>query len=482
MNSPGVVMGFKPFLAACLVARCMLCLAADDPQGIDRGALDRVRDAALKSDWSYERLTDLTDRIGGRLPGSPQAEAAVQQVADAMRREGLLVRLEPVMVPHWVRGAERAELIDFPGHLPGIDQKIILTTLGGSEATAADGINGPLVVVRSLDELRSRGDKVAGKIVLINLAFDRRLADNGFAGVAYVMAGRARFSGPALAAQLGASAVLVRSVGGASYRLPHTGSTVWGDDGKRIPAAAVSAEDADLIARLAQKGTVTMHLTLTPQTLPDAPSSNVLAEIPGSDLKDEVVVVSAHLDSWDLGQGAIDNASGVAAAMGALQVIQSLHIKPRRTIRFIAWMGEENGERGALAYRDDHLGEFPKHAAVIETGLGGGRPLGYTARVVPSSLRDLAPVVASLSEIGAGVIVRRDDPVGSDITEIQNEGVPGFELLVDARNYFDYQHSAADTLDKVDPDNLRHQVAALAVLTYYLANATRALDRAPIVH
>jgi Zn-dependent M28 family amino/carboxypeptidase len=168
--------------------------------------------------------------------------------------------------------------------------------------------------------------------------------------------------------------------------------------------------------------------------------------------------------------------------MGALQVIQSLHIKPRRTIRFIAWMGEENGERGALAYRDDHLGEFPKHAAVIETGLGAGRPLGYTARVVPSSLRDLAPVVASLSEIGAGVIVRRDDPVGSDITEIQNEGVPGFELLVDARNYFDYQHSAADTLDKVDPDNLRHQVAALAVLTYYLANATRALDRAPIVH
>jgi hypothetical protein len=310
---------------------------------------------------------------------------------------------------------------------------------------------------------------VPGKIVVYAGKFDQALADNGHAMTAYVQNGEYRFNGPAKAAAMGAAAALVRSVGGAEYRLPHTGVTGFDEGKPKIPCAALSAEDADLIARLATQGPVSMHLRLTPQTLPDADSHNLLADLKGGEKPDEIVIVSGHLDSWDLGTGAIDDGQGVAASMGVLEVLHRLHLKPRRTIRMIAWMNEENGTRGAKAYAESVKEQLSKHVAAIESDSGAGRPFGISATVTPESLAQLEPVSAALRPIAATAVDRRDDEAGADIGLLQAGGVPGFAPLVDTRHYFDYHHTPADTLDKVDPDNLRRQVATMAALAYYLA-------------
>jgi hypothetical protein len=467
-------------LVAALAAMALSvpCAAADG--AVEAAVLAQIRDAAMQSNWAYQRLQDLTDKIGGRLSGSPQAAAAVEQVAAAMRKAGLDVRLEPVMVPHWVRGEERGELVAFHGQTGSIRQRVVLTALGGSSATPAAGLHAEILVVKSFDELKAKAASVPGRIVLIDMPFDTHLQNNGQAGQAYRLAGAARFKGPSEASKLGAAATLVRSVSGAIYRMPHTGMTIWGEGVRAIPAAAVSAEDAELIGRLASAGPVSMLLTLTPQTLPDVESANVIADLPGSDLKDEVVLVSGHLDSWDLAQGAIDDGAGVTAAMGAVQLIQSLHLKPRRTIRFVAWMNEENGSRGAEGYAKAHRGEFARHAAVIESDSGAGRPLGLMAYATPESVDTLEPVTHALGEIGAQVVELKLHSIGSDIDAMEKSGVPGFEPLLDTRNYFDYHHTAADTLDKVDPANLQRQVAVMATLVYFLAESPKPLARMPV--
>lgn len=462
-----------------MVFGCLCSLACAEQPAVDPIILARIREAALHSNWAFERLTDLTDKIGPRLSGSPQADAAVAQVAAALRQENLQVTLDPVMVPHWVRGEERAEVIRFPGQVASFQHRLVLTTLGGSPATPVDGVTAEVVVVTSLKDLESKADRVAGKIVLFNIPFDEHLQENGLAGPAYGQAGEGRFFGPGAAAKHGAVAALVRSVTAAAYRLPHTGYTIAPEEGQTIPSAAITLEDADLIDRLATRGPVTVHLVLTPQTLPDVASSNVLAEIPGTDLKDEVVLVSGHLDSWDLAQGAIDDGAGVTAAMGAIQVIKSLHLKPRRTIRFVAWMNEENGSRGRAAYSALHGSEFARHAAAIESDFGAGRPLGIAAYILPGSSEKMASIAEALRPMGAGVLEERTRPLGSDLDALEAAGVPGFEPLVDGRTYFDYHHTAADTLDKVDPENLRRQVAVMAVLTYFLAQAPSPMDRMP---
>ncbi len=447
---------------------------------VDPAVLARIVDASMNDDWAWQHLADLTDRVGPRLSGSPGAEAGVEQVAGVMRDLGMAVTLQPVKVPHWVRGDEVAELTDYPGHPAGIVQHLHLTTLGASTATPEAGITAPVLVVHDYDELKAHAAEVPGKIVLYAGHFDQALADNGRAMTAYVQNGEYRFTGPAKAAELGAAAALVRSVGGADFRLPHTGVTIFEDGKPKIPCAALSAEDADLVARLAAKGAVTMHLTLTPQTLPDADSHNVLADLKGSDKSDEVVIVSGHLDSWDLGTGAIDDGTGVVASMAVLEVLHRLHLKPRRTIRMIAWMNEENGSRGSKAYAEAMKDQLARHVAAIESDSGVGRPFGIGATVTPESLDLLEPVTKALRPIGATALERRDDEEGADIGKLEIDGVPGFAPLVDTRHYFDYHHTAADTLDKVDPDNLRRQVATMAVLAYYLAQMPDVLPRKPV--
>jgi hypothetical protein len=444
---------------------------------VDPATLSRIVVAAMQGDWAYDRLADLTDLVGPRLSGSPQLEIAVQQVADVMRGLGAAVMLQPARVPHWVRGEERGEIVAYPGMPTGLTQRLHLVALGESGATAPSGLTARVVVVHDFDELKARAPEIPGSIVLFAIPFDQRLAMNGNAHDAYAQGGVGRFVGPSAAAELGAAAVLVRSVGGAVYRLPHTGATEWKDGQAAIPAAAVSAEDADLIARLAARGPVTLNLLLTPQTLPDADSHNVIADWKGREKADEYVVVSGHLDSWDLGTGATDDGVGVMAAAGAIEVLKRLDLHPRRTIRFVAWTNEENGGRGAKAYFASVAAAVGKQVAAIESDEGAGRSLGLLAAVTPGSLPSLKPVAKALGPIGATVIERRDSGVGSDIGPLQQAGVPGFAPLVDARHYFDYHHTAADTLDKVDPESLRTQIATMAVLAYYLAELPEALPR-----
>jgi Zn-dependent M28 family amino/carboxypeptidase len=330
--------------------------------------------------------------------------------------------------------------------------------------------------------LKARSQEVRGNIVLFPVRFNQRLADNGDAGDAYGQAVRYRVTGPSAAAALGAAATLVRSVGGADFRLPHTGATVWKEGQAPIAAAALTAEDADLVARLAAAGPVTMKLVLTPQTLPDADSNNVIADWPGREKPGEYIIVSGHLDSWDLATGATDDGVGAMAAAGVIEILRQLDLHPRRTVRFIGWTNEENGGRGAKAYFASVDKALDTQIAAIESDEGAGRSFGLAGAVTPESLATLQPVLDALGPIGATGFSRRDSELGADIAPLQEAGVPGFAPWVDARHYFDYHHTAADTLDKVDPQNLRTQVATMAVLAYYLAELPEPLPRFRIAH
>jgi hypothetical protein len=318
--------------------------------------------------------------------------------------------------------------------------------------------------------------RVAGKIVLFNAKFDQQLADNGFAGPAYGQSVIYRAIGAAAAARLGAIAALNRSAGGADYRLPHTGALRYADDAPKIPAAALAAEDADLLAHLTSEGKVRMHLVLTPQTLPDAVSYNVIGDLKGSEHPEQIVIVSGHLDSWDLGRGAIDDGAGVAVAMQAAQLLKQLHLRPKRTLRVIAWMNEENGTMGARTYAKDYQNEIANHFAAIETDLGAGHPLGFYAQGKPEILTLLQPLASLLPSQGAGV-TRLVEETGSDVEPLGAAGVPTFAPIQDARTYFNYHHTAADTLDKINPRELQENCAVVAALAYTLASMPQSLPR-----
>jgi len=436
--------------------------------------LEVIKTAALADDYAYRQLAHLTENIGPRPSGSPQAKAAADYVAAELRKLGLEVQLEEVQVPHWVRGAEKAELVEYAGQVPGTTQKIVLTALGGSTSTGAEGIVADVVVVNNFDELKALDrDQVAGKIVLFNELFDKRMAAAGFSFAAYGEAVSYRGAGPKAAADLGAVAALVRSVGSADYRLPHTG---W-SAAAGIPAGAVTAEDADLIAHLAAQGKVRMRLTLTPQKLPDATGYNVIADLKGSEHPEQIVVVSGHLDSWDLGTGAIDDGAGVVVAMEAAELLQKLHLPPKRTLRVIAWMDEETGGAGSQAYSKDHSSEFTNHVAAIESDAGAAHALGFDTKITPAAAELLRPVSDVLGSIGATALQPTNSSPGADITRMSEAGVPTLGLLVDERNYFNYHHTAADTLDKVVPAELREDAAAMAVMGYALASMKEPLPR-----
>jgi carboxypeptidase Q len=439
-----------------------------------------LRRAALNDDFAYQRLAHLTDHIGPRASGSPQAAAAVDYVAREMRQRGLKVKLEPVKVPRWVRGEERCELVEYPGQVPGTTQKMVVTALGAyGIATPREGITADVVVVNSFIELAALPrERVAGRVVLFNGRFDRRMAESGLAFDAYNQAARYRTEGRAAAAKAGAAAMLVRSVGGAEYRLPHAGATDYLHSAD-IPAAAITAEDADLIARLSAQGTVRLHLLLTSQMLSEVESYNVIADLEGSEHPEQVVIVSGHLDSWDLGTGAIDDGAGVAIAMATAHLLQELHLKPRRTVRIIAWMSEEPGLIGARAYGKEHAGDLSNHFAGIETDSGAGHPMGILTSGDASLPGLLQPVAEVLQESRAG-IVRASDESAPDLIPLYLRGMPAFSPLQDTRSYFDYHHTPADTLDKVDAQELRENVAVVSVLAYALATMSQNLPRKPL--
>jgi carboxypeptidase Q len=436
--------------------------------------LAQVRDAALASDYAYRQVAHLTENIGPRLAGSPQAAQAVRYVAGELRKLGLEVKLEEVRLPRWVRGAESAELVEWNGQAPGTTQKLAVTALSGSSATPAEGITAEVAVVHSFDELRAAGrNRVAGKIVLFDVPFDKAKAAGGHALAAYEEAVVYRVLAGRSSAELGAAASLIRSVGGADYRLAHTGYS----EAAPIPQGAVAAEDAELIAHLAAQGKVRLHLTLTPQRLPEVVAHNVVADLKGTEEPEKAVVVSGHLDSWDLGTGAIDDAAGVAVAMETANLIQKLRLRPRRTLRIIAWMDEENGGEGHDTYVKLHRAELDNHVAAIESDLGAGHPMGYVAKISAAAVPLLRPMLKVMRPIGATMLQRSERSPGSDIGPLVKAGVPGFSPLQDERTYFNYHHSAADTLDKIVPRELQEDAAAVAVLAYTLANLPQTLPR-----
>jgi len=438
----------------------------------------QLLNAALTSDYAYRQLAHICNNIGPRLSGSPQANHAAQYVAAELRKLGLDTKLEKVMVPHWVRGVETAELIKFSGQAPGTRQKVVLTALGGSVATPADGIEADVVVVDSFESLAALGrEKVAGKIVLFNTKFDKQLAAEGAGLDAYGQAVIYRGAGPSAAGALGAIASLVRSVGGADFRLPHTGALGYTATDPKIPAAAVAAEDADLIAYLSQQGQVRLHMVLTPQTLPDVESYNVVADIKGTEHPEQIIIVSGHLDSWDLGTGAIDDGAGVVAAMQVAQSIKQLGLRPKRTIRVIAWMNEENGSMGGRTYAEDHKSELANHVAAIESDLGAGHPIGFSGHVSAKAIELLRPIAAVLQASGASVVRQSQNSEGADVFPLDSAGVPTLAPIQDNRFYFNYHHTAADTLDKVVPRELAENAALLTVLAYAIANLPEQLPR-----
>src|SRR6266568_2554495 len=440
-------------------------------------ALKQLRQAALASDYAFKRVAHLANNIGPRLTGSAQAAKAVEYVAGEMKAVGCDVQLEKVMVPHWVRGAETAELTQFPGQAAGTTQKLVLCALGGSVATPPEGINADTVCVRDFEELKSLPrEKVNGKIVLFNYSFDKQMAAQGHGGDAYGQAVVYRSDGPVAAARLGAVACLIRSVGGADYRIPHTGQTKYADDAPKIPAGAVTSEDADLIVDLVRQGAVKMKLVLTPQQLPDVESANVIGDIKGTEHPEQVIIISGHLDSWDLGTGAIDDGAGVAVSMEAANLIQKLHLKPKRTIRVIAWMNEENGEAGSKQYAKDHEKQISNHFAAMETDSGAGHPVGVSIKANPEVKKMFAPVAKILQDSGAGILDLVEH-CGADIESLEKAGVPAFSPIQDGRFYFNYHHTAADTLDKIVPKELAENSAVVAVAVYALANMEQPLPR-----
>jgi len=421
---------------------------------------DDIIKRELATSRAYETLEVLTDNIGPRLSGSPNAAAAVGWAVKSFQKWDVPVRTEKVMVPHWVRGVERATLVSHH------NQNILLTALGGSVATPESGITADVVELNSFDELKTAD--VKGKIVFFNNPMDMDLVRAHRSFDAYRKAVVFRGEGPSRAAEHGALAVVIRSVASASLRTPHTGALRYDANAKKIPAAAMAVEDAMLIDRLIGKGErVRMRLVLTPRTMPDVESANVIAEIRGSEKPDEIILIGGHLDSWDLGTGAIDDGSGVAMVMETMRVITEMKLTPKRTIRCVLFMNEENGLNGGRTYFANHKNE--KHIAAIESDAGAAAPTGFQTTLKGDALADLERRATALGSIGAAHFETTPE-TGADTSFLIETGVTGFGLVPEPLRYFDYHHSAADTLDKIDAKELAQDSAAVAALAWILAN------------
>jgi hypothetical protein len=439
-----------------------------------RSVADRLIDAALADNDGYAKLAYLCDRIGNRLSGSESLVRAIHWSEEQMKKDGLSnVRVIPVKVPHWVRGVESARLIapeNQPLHVLG---------LGMTVGTPADGITGDVVVVSDFDELAKLGRSgIQGKIVLFNEIY------RGYGQTSIY-----RTAGPSRAATFGAIAVLVRSVTPLAMQIPHTGTLVYDSAQPKVPAAAVSVEDALRISRFAADHIpVKVHLEMAARTEPDADAGDILGEIPGREHPEEVVVLGGHVDSWDVGRGAQDDGSGIMASLQAVALIRKLGLQPRRTIRVVFWVNEENGGRGGEAYRAWLGDKIKNHVAAIEMDGGAETPRGFGYgsgggrggrrggdTVAPKlsageqrSIAMLQQIGKLLDRIGAGEIGPGGG--GSDIAPLMRDGVPGLGERTTGAHYFDWHHTEADTLDKVDPDDFRKNIAALAVMSYVLAD------------
>jgi carboxypeptidase Q len=422
---------------------------------------DRIIAAATADSSAWNKLAELTDGFGNRISGSDALERAIDWIVARMKAEGLEnVRGEPVMVPKWVRGHEKAELLQ-PRYL-----NLPMLGLGGSVATPRGGIEAEVLVVSSFDDLKAHAAEARGRIVLFDVPFTNYGQTVAYRGVGMIEA-----------AKVGAVATLIRAVGPYGLRTPHTGSMqAYDSTVARIPGAAISMEDAAMLHRMQGRGQrIVVRLEMEAQTLPDAPSRNVMGEIVGREKPDEVVVFGGHIDSWDVGTGAMDDAGGVVIAWEAVRLLKKLGLVPRRTIRAVGWTNEENGGRGGLAYRDAHRGELAKHIAAIESDGGTFKFRGFGYSGGDSGYAVLKQIGKLLKPLGADTILVGGG--GADIGPIMAQGVPGMAHVVDGTRYFWYHHSEADNVDKLDPKELAENVAAMAVMAYVLADLPQPLPR-----
>jgi carboxypeptidase Q len=362
-----------------------------------------------------------------------------------------------VKVPHWVRGVESLEIVA-PGRHP-----LVMLGLGNSVGTPPNGIEADLLILHNFQELEEAGDRVKGKIVLFNVPFTTYGET-----VAY------RSSGPSRAAVKGAVAMLVRAVGPAGLRTPHTGSLQYVDGQPQIPAAAVSTEDADRLQRMQRRGTaVRLRLRMEAKFLPDADSFNVIGEIKGRELPDEVVVVSGHFDSWDVGTGSTDDGGGCVVSWEALRLMKKLGLRPRRTVRVVLFTNEENGLRGGNAYRDRYKDQLANHVLMFESDSGVFKPTGFGFSGTETARRTIQDVATLLQGIGANTIGATGG--GADIgPSVQAASVPALSLDVEG-NYFLIHHTPADTIDKIDPQDMSKASAAIAVMAYVVADMPQRL-------
>jgi hypothetical protein len=452
---------------------------------------DKIIAAAMADNDGYAALTYLTDHVGKRLSGSPQLNTAVEWGAELMKKAGLQnVQIQPVMVPHWVRGNESAT-ITYKGEAGTIIKPLHMLGLGMSVGTPKGGITAPMVFVHDFAELDKLSDaEVKGKVVVFN---------PGWHG--YGVGSMYRTGGPSRAGARGAAAVLVRSATGLAMQIPHTGTLRYDEKQPKVPSAAISVEDALLIERLAKEGPVTVHLEMDAHMEPDVKAGNVIGEIVGSEHPEQVVVLGGHIDSWDVGQGAQDDGGGIMATFEAVSLIHKLGLKPKRTIRIVFWVNEENGGAGGRAYREWIGNKIGDQVAAIEMDGGAEKPLGIgyggfgggprrptapapgAAAAPPARLGFdesslsaeekqsfvyLRDIVSLLGSIGTDTVSPGGG--GSDIGPITADGVPALAPRTVGDHYFDWHHTEADTLDKVDEDSFKKNTAMLSVVAYVLAD------------
>jgi carboxypeptidase Q len=457
-------------LAPALLGAAALALPAarPGPPADFRAALEHLVRAARVTNGAYDTIRGLTDTAGPRLSGSAGDARAVAWAEAALKAQGFTnVRAEAVTVPHWERGEESGEIVS-PAPF-----RLSLCALGGSVATPAGGTEAEVVEAQSLEGVDALGERARGRIVLVWKVMERRSDGSGYGAAVPVRGGAASH-----AAKIGAVGVLIRSVGTSNARFPHTGSLRYEEGVPKIPAAALANPDADLLHRLLADGkSVRVRFMLGARTLPDATSSNVLGEIPGREKPEEIVVLGGHLDSWDLGQGAIDDAAGLGIVIEAARLIGQLPRRPRRTLRVVAFANEENGLAGARAYAKAHASELPRHAAAIESDSGAGRVSGFGWTAGPSAEPYLANVAAILKPFGLGDVKKGGG--GADVGALRAAGVPLFSPIQDVSRYFDLHHSADDTFDKIDREELNTGVAEVAALAYALAESEAPLERIP---
>jgi len=421
--------------------------------------LATTKDAGQNFAW--DRLAFLTDTFGPRLSGSSNLDATLRWAEGEMKKDGLEnVRLEPVMVPQWIRGDESLEILEpFPNKVP-------ILGLGGSVSTRSEGVTGELMIVKSFDELTARKDEARGRIVLFNVLYTN-----------YGDTVRYRAGGASAAAKVGALAALVRAVGLPGMRTPHTGGMRYEDGIPKIPTAAIPTEDADRFDRMAKRGQkITLRLKMDAHFLDDAPSANVVGEIRGTEKPDEIVVVGGHIDSWDPGLGAMDDGGGCVVTWEALRLLKNLGLKPKRTIRVVLFTNEENGTAGGNGYRDAHKAELDKHVLVLESDSGVFRPRGFGFTGSDAARKTLTEIVALLKPLGADAIGAQGG--GADIgPSVAAAKIPSASLEVDGAKYFLLHHTAADTIDKLDPKDLADNAAAIAFLAYVVADMPAVLPR-----